>query len=81
MTKTLAKYLAPNIRVLGIAPGYLEHATSGVTRVNGNAELEASSPLQTLATGDDIAATIEACITMITHATGTTLLVDGGRLL
>jgi NAD(P)-dependent dehydrogenase (short-subunit alcohol dehydrogenase family) len=81
MTMTLAKYLAPTIRVIGIAPGYLEHATSGVVRVNGNADLESSSPLKCLATGDDIAATIEAYITMIKHATGTTLLVDGGRLL
>jgi NAD(P)-dependent dehydrogenase (short-subunit alcohol dehydrogenase family) len=81
MTKTLAKSLAPNIRVIGIAPGYLENATSGVTRIIGNEELAASAPLQSLATGDDIARAIEAFATVITHATGTTLLVDGGRLL
>jgi NAD(P)-dependent dehydrogenase (short-subunit alcohol dehydrogenase family) len=81
MTKTLAKSLAPNIRVVGIAPGYLESATSGVTRIVSNEKLAAEAPLQALATGDDIAKTIEAFATMITHATGTTLLVDGGRLL
>lgn len=81
LTRTLAKSLAPQIRVVGIAPGYLEQATSGVTRLISNAELEAGSPLKTLATGDDIARTIEAFATLITHATGTTLLVDGGRLL
>jgi 3-oxoacyl-[acyl-carrier protein] reductase len=81
MTKTLAKSLAPDIRVVGVAPGYLENATSGVTRIISNKELSADAPLQTLATGDDIARTILAFATVITHATGTTLLVDGGRLL
>lgn len=81
MTKTLAKSLAPKIRVVGIAPGYLENATSGVTRIVSNEQLSKDSPLQSLASGDDIARTIEAFATLITHATGTTLLVDGGRLL
>jgi NAD(P)-dependent dehydrogenase (short-subunit alcohol dehydrogenase family) len=81
MTKTLAKSLAPTVRVVGVAPGYLENATSGVTRLISNDFLSAEVPLQTLATGDDIAKTVLAFATMITHATGTTLLVDGGRLL
>lgn len=81
MTKTLAKSLAPEIRVVGVAPGYLENATSGVTRIIGNKELADSAPLKALASGDDIARTIESFATLITHATGTTLLVDGGRLL
>lgn len=81
MTKTLAKSLAPTVRVVGVAPGYLENATSGVTRIISNNDLAASAPLNTLATGDDIARAIEAFATIITHATGTTLLVDGGRLL
>jgi 3-oxoacyl-[acyl-carrier protein] reductase len=81
MTKTLAKSLAPAIRVVGVAPGYLENATSGVSRIISNDVLAAESPLQTLATGDDIARTIVAFATSITHATGVTLLVDGGRLL
>lgn len=81
MTKTLAKSLAPGIRVVGVAPGYLENATSGVSRIINNDVLAAEAPLQTLATGDDIARTIVAFATSITHATGVTLLVDGGRLL
>jgi NAD(P)-dependent dehydrogenase (short-subunit alcohol dehydrogenase family) len=81
MTRTLAKSLAPTVRVVGVAPGYLENATSGVTRIISNKTLASEAPLQTLATGDDIARTILAFATTITHATGTTLLVDGGRLL
>ena len=81
MTKTLAKSLAPAVRVIGIAPGYLENATSGVTRIISNEVLAAEAPLKTLASGDDIARAIESFATMLTHATGTTLLLDGGRLL
>lgn len=81
MTKTLAKSMAPNVRVLGISPGYLENATSGVTRLQNNSVLAAQSPLQRLGTADDIASTIEACATTIRFATGTVFLVDGGRLL
>lgn len=81
MTKTLAKSMAPNVRVLGISPGYLENATSGVTRLQDNAVLVAQSPLQRLGTADDIASAIEACATTIRFATGTVFLVDGGRLL
>lgn len=81
MTRTLAKSLAPRVRVIGIAPGYLESATSGVTRIVDNETLAQSAPLKRIATGDDIAGAIEAYATMIRYATGTTILVDGGRLL
>lgn len=81
MTRTLAKSLAPTIRVVGIAPGYLEHATSGVTRIQSNETLAANIPLGRVATGDDIANAVEAFATHIRFATGITILVDGGQLL
>ena len=81
MTKTLAKSLAPTVRVIGIAPGYLEKATSGVTRIIDNNILANSTPLKRLGTGDDVAATIEAYAMTIRYATGITVLLDGGRLL
>jgi 3-oxoacyl-[acyl-carrier protein] reductase len=81
MTRTLAKSLAPTIRVIGIAPGYLENATSGVTRIESNAKLAAGIPLGRVASGNDIANAIEAFATHIRFATGITLVVDGGQLL
>jgi 3-oxoacyl-[acyl-carrier protein] reductase len=81
MTRTLAKSLAPQVRVLGISPGYLEHATSGVERVQNNQDLALGSPLGRLVTANDIANAIEACATTLRFATGTTFLIDGGRLL
>jgi 3-oxoacyl-[acyl-carrier protein] reductase len=81
MTKTLAKSLAPTVRVIGIAPGYLEKATAGVTRIIDNNTLSNSTPLKRIGTGDDVAATIEAYAMTIRYATGITVLLDGGRLL
>jgi NAD(P)-dependent dehydrogenase (short-subunit alcohol dehydrogenase family) len=81
MTRTLGKALAPNIRVIGIAPGYLEHATSGVTRIESNENLIKGSPMGRLTTGEDVANAVEAFATHIRFATGITLLLDGGRLL
>lgn len=81
MTRTLALSLAPKIRVIGIAPGYLETATSKVTRLQSNEVLAESSPLKRIASGDDVAAAVEAYATLIKYATGITVLLDGGRLL
>jgi 3-oxoacyl-[acyl-carrier protein] reductase len=81
MTRTLGKALAPDIRVIGIAPGYLEHATSGVTRIEPNENLIKGSPMGRLTTGEDVANAVEAFATHIRFATGVTLLLDGGRLL
>lgn len=81
MTRTLAKALAPNIRIIGIAPGYLENATSGVVRLESNESLAKSSPLGRLTTAEDVANAVEAFATHIRFATGITLLLDGGRLL
>jgi 3-oxoacyl-[acyl-carrier protein] reductase len=81
MTKTLAKSMAPEVRVIAISPGYLEQATSGVTRIQDNSVLANNSPLKRIGFADDIASTVEAYATMIRFATGIVVLVDGGRLL
>jgi len=81
MTRTLAKALAPDIRVVGIAPGYLENATSGVIRLESNDVLAKSTPLGRLVSPDDVSDIIESLCTRMRFITGTTLLVDGGRLL
>lgn len=81
MTRTLARALAPRVRVVGIAPGYLERATSGVTRLETNQSLCQSQPMGRLLTGHDVADVVESLVTRMTMITGTTLLLDGGRLL
>lgn len=81
MTKSLAKSLAPAVRVIGIAPGHLETAVSGVVRVDNNDTIASRIPLKRIGTGDDVASTIEAYAMLIRHATGITVLVDGGNTL
>jgi NAD(P)-dependent dehydrogenase (short-subunit alcohol dehydrogenase family) len=80
MTKTLGKALAPAIRVVAVVPGFMEHATSGVIKPPGaNEKMAQGAPLARIGSGDDIACTVEALATHIRFATGSIILVDGGR--
>lgn len=78
ITKTLAKAFAPSIRVVGIAPGYLINATSGVVKgPKANDFIASITPLNRVGTAEDIAETVESII-KIKHITGQTIVVDGG---
>ena len=80
MTKTLAKALAPEIRIVAVSPGFMVEPTSGAVKGPGaNEKMAESSPLKRIGYADDIASTIEACCTHIRFATGSVFLVDGGR--
>jgi NAD(P)-dependent dehydrogenase (short-subunit alcohol dehydrogenase family) len=82
LTKTLAKQLAPKIRVVAIAPGYLYYATSGIVKASGVSEKQGQSiPLKRVGAGDDIACTIESLAMNMRYVTGITISVDGGTLL
>lgn len=78
ITKSLAKALAPKIRVVGIAPGYLINPTSGAVKPAGANDIIANStPLKRVGQAEDIADTVESIIN-IKHITGQTIVVDGG---
>ena len=81
MTKTLGKALAPAVRVVAVVPGVMEFATSGVAfKPPGfNDKMAELCPLKRIGYGDDIASVVEACATHIRFATGSIILVDGGR--
>lgn len=82
LTQTLAKALAPEIRILAIAPGHMETPTSGAIKgANVNETIAAATPLKRITQANDVASTIEACATSIRFATGTVLVIDGGRTL
>lgn len=80
VTKSLARALAPEVRVNAVAPGIVQ------TRwVNGKEEhiarLAAGTPLGRVAEPDDIA---EVVFSLIAHAgfvTGQTIVVDGGNFI
>jgi 3-oxoacyl-[acyl-carrier protein] reductase len=81
MTKALARVLAPEVRVLAVAPGVVDTDFVPGRGSDFNARTAASTPLKRVATADDIAAAVLACATSLRFATGTTIVVDGGRSL
>lgn len=81
MTKSLARVLAPAVRVMGVAPGVVDTGFVPGRSPEFNARAAASTPLKRLASAEDIASAVLACATSLRFATGTTLVVDGGRSL
>ncbi|MGE3992919.1 SDR family NAD(P)-dependent oxidoreductase [Pseudorhodoplanes sp.] len=81
MVKSLARVLAPEVRVVGVAPGVVDTAFVPGRNAAFNARTAASTPLRRIATPFDIADAILACATHLTFSTGTTIVVDGGRSL
>jgi 3-oxoacyl-[acyl-carrier protein] reductase len=81
MTKSLARVLAPEVRVLAVAPGVVDTNFVPGRGADSNARTAATTPLKRIATPEDIAAAILACATQLGFATGTTFAVDGGRSL
>ena len=84
MTLSLARALAPKIRVNAVCPGFIDTPWFGkglpetqVDRIRANAA--AGTPLKVASTPDDIAAsTIFLASRASRHVTGETLLVDAG---
>ncbi|WP_249158717.1 SDR family NAD(P)-dependent oxidoreductase [Bradyrhizobium tropiciagri] len=81
MTKSLARVLAPEVRVLAVAPGVVDTQFVPGRGADFNQKTAATTPLKRVATADDIASAIFACSTHLTFSTGTTIVVDGGRSL
>jgi len=84
MTMSLARALAPKIRVNAVCPGFIDTPWFGkglpeasVDRIRANAA--AGTPLKAASTPDDIAAaTVFLASRASRHVTGETLLVDAG---
>jgi 3-oxoacyl-[acyl-carrier protein] reductase len=81
MTKSLARALAPTVRVLGVSPGVVDTDFVPGRGADFNAKVAATIPLKRVASADDVAAAIVSCATHLTFSTGSTILVDGGRAL
>ena len=80
MTVSLARALAPAIRVLSICPGLVD--TQFIAGLDPDWRLEqvARTPIGRLTRPEEIGEAVVAAATL-TAATGTTIVVDGGRLL
>jgi 3-oxoacyl-[acyl-carrier protein] reductase len=81
MTRSLARALAPKIRVVSISPGLID--TGFVKGINpASFEQQARvTPLKRLGLTSEISDAVVAVVTAMTYATGIIIPVDGGRLL
>ena len=81
MTKSLARALAPEVRVMAVSPGVVDTGFVPGRGPDFNAKVSATIPLKRIATADDVAAAILSCATHLGFSTGSVLVVDGGRAL
>ena len=79
MTKSLARALAPQIRVNAVAPGFIRTRFAGWPDASFD-QAEAITPLGKLATVDDVAATALFLAADATALTGEVICVDGGMI-
>ena len=81
MTKSLARALAPKIRVLAVSPGVVRTGFVAGRDDAFNAAAGAQTPLRRVGEPEDVARAVEACATLLDYSTGAIILVDGGRAL
>lgn len=81
LTRSLARALAPQIRVVSVSPGWVmgEYA-SRVDPAYLQKQVEAT-PMGRLANADDVANAVLALATTLSFTTGSIIPVDGGRVL
>ena len=80
MTRALARELAPEVRVNGVAPGAVLWPESGKPYAD-RGELVARTPLRRSGTPEDVATAVLFLLRDATFTTGEILHVDGGRAL
>ena len=79
MTKSLARALAPQIRVVSVAPGWVEGDYAKRMDPAILEEQRQKTPLKRIAQPQDVAQAVLALATMLTFTTGSIIPVDGGR--
>jgi 3-oxoacyl-[acyl-carrier protein] reductase len=81
MTMSLARALAPEIRVVAVAPSLLETPMTRMWTPEQRAARIASNPLKRIGQPEETAAVILGLATTMTFVNGTIIPVDGGSLL
>jgi 3-oxoacyl-[acyl-carrier protein] reductase len=81
MTMSLARALAPAIRVVAVAPSLMETPMTGMWTPQQRAQRIASNPLKRIAEPEEVAAVILGLATTMTFVNGVVIPVDGGSLL
>jgi 3-oxoacyl-[acyl-carrier protein] reductase len=79
MTKSLARALAPQVRVLSVSPGLADTEFVKSMDPGWRDEQASRTPLRRLARPEEVAAAVVAAATHLTFTTGAVIPVDGGR--
>ena len=79
LTRSLARALAPAIRVLSVSPGFVDGEYARKMDPALIAEQVARTPLRRLALADDVGDAVLAAATLLKDTTGVMIPVDGGR--
>ncbi len=79
MTRSLARALAPQIRVLSVSPGWVDGEYARRMSSALIAEQAAKTPLGRIASAEDVAEAVYACVAQLRFSTGDIIPVDGGR--
>ncbi len=81
MTRSLARALAPKIRVVSVSPGFVEgEYTKNFDPTFLKNQMD-NTPLERFAQGEDVANAVYSVAEHLTFSTGNIITVDGGRLL
>jgi 3-oxoacyl-[acyl-carrier protein] reductase len=81
MTRSLARALAPKIRVVSVSPGFVEgEYTKNFDPAFLKSQMD-NTPLERFAQGEDVAEAVFSVSEHLTFSTGNIITVDGGRLL
>jgi 3-oxoacyl-[acyl-carrier protein] reductase len=79
MTKSLARALAPRIRVVSISPGLVDTDFIKSMDQRWRDDQLNRTPLHRLASPNEVAAAVVAAVKSLTFTTGSVIAVDGGR--
>ena len=79
MTRSLARALAPKIRVMSVAPGWVWGEYASRFPQDYIDEQISKTPLGRIAQPDDVAQAVLATAENLLFATGSIIEVDGGR--
>ncbi|SOE23965.1 3-oxoacyl-[acyl-carrier protein] reductase [Spirosomataceae bacterium TFI 002] len=81
MTRSLARALAPKIRVISVAPGFVDGEYAKTFDPSFLKDQLEKTPLERFALGKDVANAVLSAAEHLTFSTGNIITVDGGRLL
>ena len=79
MTLSLARALAPTVRVVSVSPGVVETRFIQALDQSWLKEQERRTPLGRLASPEEVADAVLAAATSLRYSTGCIIPVDGGR--